>query len=60
VGGIAEGLGQKVPKGYMYSAIAFSILVEALNLRAKRAANKPVTLHDPYAERHPELTTPAP
>lgn len=28
---IAEGMGQKVPKGYMYAAIASSVLVEALN-----------------------------
>lgn len=28
---IAEGLGFKIPKGYLYAAIAFSILVEAFN-----------------------------
>ncbi|MFZ4669158.1 MAG: TerC family protein, partial [Microthrixaceae bacterium] len=32
---IAEGLGQKIPKGYVYAAIAFSVLVEGLNIRAK-------------------------
>lgn len=56
---VAEGLGQKVPKGYMYSAITFSILVEALNLRARNAAaakRAPVELHEPYIERHPGLT----
>jgi predicted tellurium resistance membrane protein TerC len=43
---IAEGLGQKIPKGYIYSAIAFSVLVEMLNIRVskrKRAA-EPVHL----------------
>lgn len=56
---IAEGFGQKVPKGYMYSAIAFSLFVEALNLRSrakqKDAAPAAVTLHEPYVERHPGL-----
>jgi len=33
---VADGLGQHVPRGYIYSAMAFSLFVEALNLRAKR------------------------
>lgn len=56
---IAEAFGQKVPKGYMYSAITFSILVEALNLRVRNASAKKsssVELHEPYIEKHPELT----
>ena len=32
----AEGLGQHIPKGYIYSAMAFSLLVEMLNLRMRR------------------------
>ncbi|MGH9269471.1 MAG: TerC family protein [Acidimicrobiales bacterium] len=53
---IAEGLGQKIPKGYVYSAITFSIFVEALNLRSRKAAaKKPVVLHEPYLERHPDV-----
>lgn len=34
---IAEGAGAKVPKGYVYTAMVFSALVEALNLLARRA-----------------------
>ncbi|HYH49106.1 MAG TPA: TerC family protein [Acidimicrobiia bacterium] len=59
---IAEGFGQKVPKGYMYSAITFSIFVEVLNLRSKRRTPGPVALHEPYLEKHPDLaggTTPS-
>ena len=55
---IAEGFGQKVPKGYMYSAIAFSLVVEGLNLRArakKSHGTAPVQMHEPYVERHPSL-----
>ena len=34
---IGEGLDQHIPKGYIYFAMAFSVFVEMLNLRAKRA-----------------------
>lgn len=44
---IAEGFGQHVPKGYIYFAMGFSVLVEALNLRAKRAKQKPVEFIEP-------------
>jgi len=33
---IAEGFGAKVPKGYIYAAMAFSALVEGLNMLARR------------------------
>jgi len=33
---IAEGFRQHIPKGYVYFAMAFSIFVEALNLRARK------------------------
>jgi predicted tellurium resistance membrane protein TerC len=32
----AEGLGFHIPKGYIYSAMAFSVLVEAVNILAKQ------------------------
>lgn len=37
---VAEGLGNHVPKGYVYSAMAFSALVEGLNMLARRRAQK--------------------
>lgn len=33
---IAEGFGHHVPRGYIYSAMAFSLLVETLNIRMRR------------------------
>jgi predicted tellurium resistance membrane protein TerC len=42
---VAEGLGQHIPKGYIYFAMAFSIFVEALNLRV-RTKKKPVNLRE--------------
>ena len=37
---IAEGFGAHVPKGYIYAAMAFSGLVEALNMLSRRAARR--------------------
>lgn len=42
---IAESFDQHIPKGYVYFAMAFSIFVEMLNLRASRSkATEPVHL----------------
>lgn len=40
---IADGLGFHIPKGYLYFAMGFSVLVEALNLLARRK-RKPIKL----------------
>lgn len=45
---IADGFHQHIPKGYVYFAMAFSVLVEMLNLRSKKGAA--VHLHSAYAE----------
>ena len=45
---VAEGFHTKIPKGYIYFAMAFSVLVEILNLRLRKKA-KPVELHNPYS-----------
>lgn len=47
---IAEGWDQHIPKGYVYSAMAFSIFVEMLNLKVRKGKPKPVRLHAPYTE----------
>lgn len=41
---LAEGLDQHIPKGYVYFAMAFSVLVEMLNLKMKKNERKPVKL----------------
>ncbi len=45
---IADGLGFHIPKGYIYAAMAFSMLVEGLNLLARRRRASPVHLRQPY------------
>jgi predicted tellurium resistance membrane protein TerC len=37
---IAEGFGAHVPKGYIYAAMAFSALVETLNMLSRRARRR--------------------
>jgi len=44
---VGEGLGMRIPKGYIYFAMGFSVVVEAINLRVRRVA-VPVHLHEPY------------
>jgi predicted tellurium resistance membrane protein TerC len=44
---VGEGLGQHIPKGYIYFAMAFSVFVEVINLRVRKQG-VPVDLHEPY------------
>jgi predicted tellurium resistance membrane protein TerC len=41
---VGEGLGMHIPKGYIYFAMAFSIVVEMLNLRLRKK-RQPMRLH---------------
>ncbi len=43
---VAEGLGQHISKGYTYVAMAFSVLVEMLNIKARTREEPPVVLRD--------------
>ena len=51
---VAEGFGYKVPKGYVYFAMAFSLGVEMLNIWMRKRSAKPVQLHDAYRAAEPE------
>ncbi|MGI6655426.1 MAG: TerC family protein [Desulfobulbus sp.] len=44
---VAEGTGHAMPKGYLYFAMAFSFIVEMLNLRLRKRG-RPVQLHQRY------------
>ena len=41
---IAESFGTHIPKGYIYSAMAFSVIVEMINLRLRRHSSRPADL----------------
>ncbi len=46
---IAGGFDHQVPKGYIYFAMAFSIVVEMLNIRLRGRTVRPVHLHQRYS-----------
>ena len=48
---LAEGLDQHIPKGYIYFAMAFSVLVEMLNLKMKTGNTKPAKLKNVPEEK---------
>lgn len=45
---IADGFRHHVPKGYVYFAMAFSVAVEALNIRLRKRVVPPADLHERY------------
>jgi predicted tellurium resistance membrane protein TerC len=46
-----EALHYEIPKGYIYFAVAFSMLIELTNIRVrKKRKNKPVKLNKPFSE----------
>jgi predicted tellurium resistance membrane protein TerC len=42
---VADGLGFHIPRGYLYFAIAFSLGVELLNIRARRKTEAAAAKH---------------
>jgi len=50
---VAEGTGQHINRGYVYFAMAFSLLVELLNMRLRRS-RRPVALHGRFETERPE------
>jgi len=49
---VAESFHHKIPKGYIYFSMAFSIGVEILNIKLRKKA-APVHLHQPYKAENP-------
>lgn len=50
---VAEGMGAHVGKGYIYFAMAFSLIVELLNIRFRKV-HAPVELHEPLSATLPK------
>jgi len=49
---LLEGLHKEIPKGYIYFAVAFSLLIEFTNIRVRKKRKKNVvTLNKPYDEK---------
>lgn len=47
---VADSLGGHVPKGYIYTAMIFSIFIEVINMIGRRKHRDPVHLRNPYGE----------
>ena len=45
---LLDGVGQHIPKGYIYFAMGFSVMVEMINLRVRRRERAPVELKRKY------------
>ncbi|MFT3973186.1 MAG: TerC family protein [Amaricoccus sp.] len=45
---VADAFGAHVPKGYIYTAMIFSIFIEAINMIGRRRRRDPVHLRNPY------------
>jgi predicted tellurium resistance membrane protein TerC len=49
---LLEGLHKEIPKGYIYFAVAFSLLIEFTNIRVRKKRKKnTVKLNKPYDEK---------
>jgi len=46
---VGDGLGEHIPKGYIYFAMGFSVFVEMINIRIRKRG-KPVHLHQTYTD----------
>jgi predicted tellurium resistance membrane protein TerC len=51
---VADGFGFHIDKAYIYAAMGFSVFVEALNLRARRARRAPVELRPTFVKEEPD------
>lgn len=49
---VVEGFHQHIPKGYIYFAMGFSVMVELINLRVRQKSAHPVQLRAAYVEEH--------
>lgn len=45
---VADAFGAHVPKGYIYTAMIFSVFIEVINMIGRRKRREPVHLRNPY------------
>jgi predicted tellurium resistance membrane protein TerC len=55
---VAEGFHTEIPKGYVYFAMAFSLLVESLNIRMRKKSS-PLHLRQTYVAEPAQRQEPA-
>jgi len=52
---VSEGFGIEIPKGYIYFSMAFSLLVDILQMRMNKKHSLPVPTHEHYREEEKKL-----
>lgn len=52
---VAEGMGTEIPKGYIYFSMAFSLLVDVIQMRANKGSSQPVKPNEHYLEGEEKL-----
>jgi predicted tellurium resistance membrane protein TerC len=52
---VSEGFGIAIPKGYIYFSMAFSLLVDILQMRMNRNSAKPLPTREHYSEKEQNL-----
>lgn len=53
---VSESFGVEIPKGYIYFAMAFSLLVDIFQLKMNKSTAEPVSTHEHYLETEAELS----
>ena len=48
-----ESFNTHVPKGYVYVAMAFAVMVELINIRVRRRSTRPAQWHSPRDRLRP-------
>ena len=56
---IADGFDHHIPKGYVYFAMAFSVIVELLNIRMRKRGAQPAELHERYTREPTKAAEPS-
>lgn len=52
---VSESFGIEIPKGYIYFAMAFSLLVDIFQLKMNKSVAEPVDVHEHYLETETEF-----
>ncbi len=53
---LSEGFGVEIPKGYIYFSMAFSFLVDILQMRMNKKAGNPVSINEHYKKGEEKIT----
>ena len=53
---LSEGFGVEIPKGYIYFSMAFSLLVDILQMKMNKNRGNPVSIHEHYQEGEEKIS----